>query len=433
MASPDHDESQPHSANDELDSLRARVTQLEARTPVRSRPRIRSVFAVLLILVTAVLTPLSAVAVWAKNDVSDTDRYVAMMKPLASDPDVQAALANRVTDAVMTHLDVHALLAEVAPADRPVLDKALGRLSGPLTTGLTNFVHGTVEKFVTSDAFEKVWVALNRDAHAAAVKALTGSGGGAVKLTNDTVVIDLAPVIDRVKQLLVDHGLTIAAKIPEIHTDFTVLTSDAIGKAKKGFRLLQLAGFWLPVVTLVLAAGGVLLAVRRRRALVTAALAIAVGGAVLGLALWVFRAFYLDSLPDSVSQPAAGAVFDALVVQLRAVVRLVVTLGTVVALAAWLSGEGRAATRVKSMWNGGIGAVRDAAGITGGPVGAWVHRAKQWLNWTVVVVAAAVLLVWDRPTGLVTVWIALAALFALAVVEFLDDDSTPHMLPSPHA
>ncbi|MEU0834345.1 hypothetical protein [Streptomyces sp. NPDC005969] len=416
-----------------MDTLRARVTQLEARTPVRSRPHIRSVFAVLLILVAAVLTPLSAVAVWAKNDVGDTDRYVAMMKPLASDPDVQAALANRVTDAVMTHLDVHALLAEVAPADRPVLEKALGRLSGPLTTGLTNFVHGTVEKFVASDAFEKLWVALNRGAHAAAVKALTGSGGGAVKLTNDTVVIDLAPVIDRVKQLLVDHGLTIAAKIPEIHTDFTVLTSDAIGKAKKGFRLLQLAGFWLPVVTLVLAAGGVLLAVRRRRALVTAALAIAVGGAVLGLAVWVFRAFYLDSLPDSVSQPAAGSVFDALVVQLRAVVRLVVTLGTVVALAAWLSGEGRAATRVKSMWNGGIGAVRDAAGITGGPVGVWVHRAKQWLNWTVVVVAAAVLIVWDRPTGLVTVWIALAALFALAVVEFLDDDSTPHMLPEPHA
>lgn len=128
----------------------------------------------------------------------------------------------------------------------------------------------------------------------------------------------------------------------------------------------------------------------------------------------------------------AGSIFDALVSQLRAVVRLVVTLGTVVALAAWLSGEGRAATRVKAMWNGGIGAVRDAAGITGGPVGAWVHRAKPWLNWTVVVVAAAVLLVWDRPTGLVTVWIALAALFALAVVEFLDDDSTPHMLPSPH-
>lgn len=308
-----------------------------------------------------------------------------------------------------------------------MLDKALSKLNGPITTGISNFVHGTVEKFVASDAFATIWTDLNRAAQSAAVKALSGSGGGAVKLTDDTVTIDLAPVIDRVKQRLVDRGLGVAAKIPEVHTDFTVLTSDSVGKAQRWFRALQIIGFWLPLATLVLAAGGVLLAVRRRRALVTAALVVAAGAAVLGLALWVGRAFYLDSLPSGVSQPAAGSVFDALVGQMRALVRMVVTLGVVVALAAWLTGDGRAAGRVMAMWSGGIGAVRDAAGFTGGPVGRWVHRARRPLNWTVVVVAAAVLVAWDRPTGLVTVWIALCALFVLAVVEFLDDDSSPHL------
>ncbi|MER5275014.1 hypothetical protein ABT025_04545 [Streptomyces sp. NPDC002809] len=411
----------------ELEALRVRVAQLEARTPARHRLRLRSFFAVLLILVAAVLTPLSIVSSWASDVAGDTDRYVAMMDPLASDPHVQAAVTDRVTTAVMTHLDIDALLADVAPADRPVVDKALEKLGGPLTTGVTNFVHGTVEKFVTSDAFERLWSDLNRQAHASVVKALTGEGGGAVKLTDDTVTLDLAPVIDRVKQRLVDRGLTVAEKIPEIHTDFTVLTSDSVGKAKQAFRALELLGFWLPVFTLVLAAGGVLLAVRRRRALVTAALAAAAGAALLALGLWAGRAFYLDSLPSDVSQPAAGAVFDALAGYLRAGARLVVTVGAVVALAAWLTGGGRAATRVMAMWSGGIGAVRDAAGFTGGPVGRWVHRARRPLNWTVVVVAVAVLVAWDRPTGLVTVWIALCALFALAVVEFLDDDSTPHL------
>lgn len=411
----------------ELEALRARVAQLEARAPARSRLRPRSFFAVLLILVAAVLTPLSVLSSWASGVAGDTDRYVDMMEPLASDPDVQAAVTTRVTDAVMTHLNVDALLADVAPADRPVVDKALQKLGGPLTTGVTNFVHGTVERFVTSDAFERVWSNLNRQAHASVVKALTGEGGGAVKLAGDTVTLDLAPVIDRVKQRLVDRGLTVAEKIPEMHTDFTLLTSDSVGKAKKGFRALELLGFWLPVFTLVVAAGGVLLAVRRRRALVTAALAVAVGAALLGLGLWAGRAFYLDSLPPDVSQPAAGAVFDTLAGYLRAGVRLVVTVGAVVALAAWLTGSGRAASRVMAMWSGGIGAVRDAAGFTGGPVGRWVHRARRPLNWTVVVVAVAVLLAWDRPTGLVTVWIALCALFVLAVVEFLDDDSTPHL------
>ncbi|MFJ1891560.1 MULTISPECIES: hypothetical protein [unclassified Streptomyces] len=423
---PDHDRPKPPDEGAELAALRARVAELEARPPAR-RPRARSFLAVLLVLVAAVLTPLSIVSTWAKNQIGDTDNYVAMMAPLASDPDVRAAVTDRVTGAVMKHLDVKALLSDVSPADRPVLDKALSKLNGPLTTGMSDFVHGTVEGFVAGDAFARIWTDLNRTAQSATVKALSGSGGGAVKLTGDTVTIDLAPVVDRVKQRLVDRGLGIAAKLPEIHTDFTVMTSDSVGKAKKWFRALQLLGFWLPLVTLVLAAGGVLLAVRRRRALVTAALAVAAGAAVLGLAVWLGRAFYLDSLPSEVSQPAAGSVFDALVGRMRALVRLVVTLGVVVALAAWLTGEGRTATRVRAMWSGGIGAVRDAAGFTGGPVGRWVHRARRPLNWTVVVVAAVVLVVWDRPTDLVTVWIALCALFVLAVVEFLDDDSSPRM------
>jgi hypothetical protein len=430
---PDREDRPPSDASDQIAELRARVAQLESGGPTRPRPRhhLRSFFAGLLIVLVAILTPLSAVATWASDIVGDTDRYVATMKPLASDPDVQAAVTNRVTNVVMENIDLKTLLSDVAPADRPRLEKALGRLSGPLTSGLSGFVHNTVQKFVSSDAFEKLWTGLNRRVHTAVDKALTGSGGGAVKLTNDTVTIDLAPVIGEVKQRLVDRGLGVASKIPDVHTDFTVMKSDSIGKIKKGFRLLQLMGVWLPILTLVLAAVAVLLAVRKRRAVVAAGIAIAVGAAILGIGLWAFRAIYLDGLPSGVSQPAAGAVYDALVRFLRTTVRMVITVGVLVALAAWLTGEGRAATRVMAMWRGGIGAVRDAAGLTGGPVGAWVHRAKSWLNWTVVAVSAVIMLVWDRPTGVVIVWIALCALIAFAVIEFLDDDGSPHLTATP--
>ncbi|MER5745852.1 hypothetical protein ABT097_21595 [Streptomyces sp. NPDC002225] len=421
----EHDRAGPSPDDGELAALRARVAALEAGGARHRPPRARAAFAVLLVLVATVLTPLGIVSTWAKNQIGDTGNYVAMMAPLASDPEVRAAVTDRVTGAVMQHLDVKTLLADVAPADRPALDRALATLSGPLTTGITGFVHGTVERFVSGDAFARIWTDLNRASQSAAVKALSGSREGAVRITDDTVTVDLAPVVDEVKQRLVDRGLKAAAKLPAVHTDFTVLTAPSVGRATMWFRALQLIGLWLPPVTLALAAGGVLLSVCRRRALVATALAVGAGAAVLGLALWLGRAFYLDSLPSGVSRPAAGAVFDALAGPMRVLVRLVVTLGVVVALAAWLTGRGRAATRVTAVWSGGIGAVREAAGFTGGPVGRWVHRARRPLNWTVVVVAGAVLLVWDRPTGLVTVWIALCALFALAVVEFLDDDSGP--------
>ncbi|MEV0090266.1 hypothetical protein [Streptomyces sp. NPDC050738] len=397
----------------ELVRLRARVAELER--PKQPRHRVRSAFAVVLILIAAVLTPLAAVAVWTSDEIGDTDRYVATMAPLASNPDIQAGVSNRVTTAVMEQIDVNDLLAEVAPDDRPKLDILIKQVGKPLTSGLTNFVHSIVERFVSSDAFATIWTALNRAAHKAVDKALTSDKG-------NKVTIDLAPVIDQVKDRLVDNGLGLASKIPEVHTSFTVVDSDAVGKARTGFRLLQIAGVWLPVLAVLLAVGGVLLAVRKRRAAITAALLVGGGALVLGLGLVIGRSIYLDKLPDTVSEPAAAAIFDTVVQFLRTSVRMVAVLGAVVALGAWLTGPGRWAVRAREMWTGGIGAVRGAAGVDTGAAGRWVRTKRTWLNWGVVAVAVVVFLVWSRPTGLVVLVIALLTLLALAVVEFLAAD-----------
>ncbi|MFF3562227.1 hypothetical protein ACFYXS_19525 [Streptomyces sp. NPDC002574] len=420
----------------DLAELRARLAALEAREAREAQVRdagpatggrrhhhpVRAFFSALLIVLACVLVPLSALAVWVNSQIGDTDRYVATVAPLASDRDVQDAAAERITGAVMQHVDLKSLLDEVAPADRPRLDTLLNRLSGPLTSGLQSLVHTTAERVVRSEAFRTVWVEANRRIHATVDKALTGEGGGAVRLTNDTVAIDLAPVIDQVKQRLVDAGLTVAGKIPQIHTDFTVVRSEKVGKIRTGFRLLQLVGFWLPILAVVLAAVGVLLAVRRRRSLVAAALGFAGAALVLGLALTVFRTIYLDALPASVSQPAAATVYDTLIRFLRATVRAVIVLGLVVALGAWLSGPGRYAVRVRGVWESVLGAAGDAAGGAGmrtGPVGPWLDRHKVLVAWIVVAAAGLVLAFWSYPTGWVVVGLALAVVLVLAAVEFL--------------
>ncbi|MFG3309283.1 hypothetical protein [Streptomyces wuyuanensis] len=414
----------------DLEQLRARIAALEAREQPPARPprhRMRSALAAVLIVIGCVLAPLSAVATWAKSEVGDTDRYVATVAPLASDPDVQAAVANRVTNVVMEHIDLPALLEDVAPADRPRLDALIGRLGGALENAVRSFVQSRTQDIVASDAFQRIWTDANRRIHAAVDKALTGSGGGAIELTDNAVKIDLAPVIEQVKQRLVNEGLTVAEKIPEIHTDFTVLQSEDVGRVKTGFRLLQLAGTWLPIVAVVLIAAGVLLSAHRRKALVAAALGVAVATALLGAGLTVFRLIYLDSLPKGVSQPAATSVFDALVRFLRTTIRNIVMLGVVVALAAWLTGPGRYAGLVRQLWTSGIAATRataNRAGLRTGPVGPWVRRFRTWITWVLVAVAVLVYILWSYPTAWVVVGLALALLFALAIVEFLaqDDD-----------
>ncbi|MFF5920745.1 hypothetical protein ACFY8C_20735 [Streptomyces flavochromogenes] len=408
----------------ELAALRARVAALEGEAAARPAPRHRgrSFLAAVLIVIGCLLVPLGIVAAWTSDIVGDTDRYVATVAPLASDADVQAAVANRVTGAVMEHIDLEALLEGVAPEQRPLLAKALGKLGGSLESAVSSFVHDKAQDVVASDAFETVWTDANRAVHTALVRALTGSGDGAVQINNDTVTVDLAPVIERVKERLVDAGLTVAAKIPEVHTDFTVVKSEDIGKVKTGFRLLQVMGLWLPVIAVLLVVAGVLLSTHRRRTVIASAIGVAVAALVLGIALTVFRTVYLNALPDTVSQPAAGSVYDALIHFLRTTVRMVVTLGLVVALAAWLTGPSRPAVVVRRMWNSGIDATRgaaDRAGLKTGPVGPFARRYRTWITWILVALAVLVYVLWDHPTGWVVVGLALALLFAFAVVRFL--------------
>ncbi|MEV6793674.1 hypothetical protein AB0M87_17095 [Streptomyces sp. NPDC051320] len=381
------------------------------------RHRVRACFAVLLIVLAALLTPVSVVAVWAHDEIGDADRYVDTMQPLAANRAVQGTVTDRVTDAVMRHINVDALLGAVAPADRQELREAIGPPGEPLTTGLRNVVHSAVGSLVAGPAFRTVWSRLNRTTHASVVHALAGSKG-------KKVTVDLAPVVESAKERLDDSGVTAATKIPEVHARFTVLEPDAVGPARTGFRLVRIAGVWLPVVTLLLAAGGVLLATRRRRALIAAALALAGGALLLDFGLMAFRALYPDRLPDVVPRPAALAVFDALVALVRTGIRMVVVAGGVVALGGWLGGPGSWPTRARAVWTGGIGAARAAAGLRPGPRWVWVSRATTWLNWLVLIGALAVYLLWDSPAPLVTAVIALCAPAVMAVVELLAGDGT---------
>jgi hypothetical protein len=428
----------------ELERLRARVAELEAdraaleaeraalaadRAALKPgrppRHRLRSLAAALLIVLGCVLAPLSLVAAWSADLVGDTDRYVDTVAPLAADRDVQNAAADLVTHAVMGHLDLPALLQGVPPDQRPLVDKALGRLGDSLESAVASFVHDKARAVVASGVFDRIWTEANRRIHGAVDEALTGGGDGTVTLDDETVTVDLGPVVEQVKQRLVDSGMTVAANIPRVHIRFTVVESEDIGKARTYFRLLRLAGFWLPVLAVLLVAAGVLLAAHRRRTLITAALCFALAALVLGVALTVFRGVYLDSLPSGVSRPAAGSVYDTLTRYLRAAVRTVVALGVVVATAAWLAGPGRRARGTRQIWHAGIGAARGTAGRLGmrtGPVGPFAHRFRPWITWLLVAGAVLAYALWPYPTGWVVVGLALALLFALTVLDFLAEE-----------
>ena len=100
-----------HDERAELESLRAQVAELREEVsrvdtdsahprvtkPARRRTWPRTTVGYILIALAALLAPLAVVSVWARSQVTDTDRYVETVAPLASDPAVQAAVTTNIT------------------------------------------------------------------------------------------------------------------------------------------------------------------------------------------------------------------------------------------------------------------------------------------------------------------------------------------------
>lgn len=268
-------------------------------------PRVRSALSAALIALACLLAPLGALSGWATYGIGDSARYEATMAPLASDTDVREAIASAVTDGILREVHVGA----------------------PLQGPVNHFVRDAVRSFTRTPAFRTAWQAANRAAHDAVMRALHSD-------REEAVTIDLAPVAERVKsQLTVEH-MPLANRIPIEHTEITVLPSEDLSQLRKGFHVLEFAGFWLPVAAAVLAVTGILVAVCRRRAVLATGLGTALGAALLGVAITVGRRLTLAGLPPGMTPGAAGAVYDALTGTLRLVSWGLLALGSAVALIA---------------------------------------------------------------------------------------------------
>ncbi|MFC4787204.1 hypothetical protein ACT8ZV_22195 [Nocardioides sp. MAHUQ-72] len=430
------------SQTQDVEVLRARIAELEARlataeAPPEEKHHVRGLSAVagVLVVLACVLAPLSVTSVWASRVISDTDQYVKTVAPLIDDPGVQAALADQVTQAVLDNIDVERVTSgtlDALAAQKgvpPAVSSAIPGLQIALVNGINGFVADQVDKIIASDQFAQVWDQVNRVAHEQIVVLLSGEQGGAVTAQGDSVTLNLGPVVDEVKSRLVAQGFTLAEKIPTVDKTFVLVQSSSVTKVQWAYSALEKLGTWLPFIAVALLVGGVLLARDRRRALLRGGLGIAAAMILLGVALAVARTWYVNETPGNVLTPeAAGSVFDTLVRFLRTGLRAVGVLGLVLAFTAFLSGPSTAAARTRHAFTHGIGSVRgsaEAAGWHTGRLGTWTWAHRTALRLTAAILGGVVLMFWNQPTGWVVVGIALVVVLVLAVIEFLARPPAP--------
>src|SRR6266576_6513302 len=407
--------------------------------PARRRRGWRTPVAALLIILGCVLAPLSVVAVWTANQVSDTSRYVANVEPLIKEPALQNALTTKLTSEIVTRLNVKGLADQAAAA---LSQKGLTRIggllrgvSGSLASGVQGFVHSSIHKIITGPRMANAWAQVNRVASQQLVAVLSGSGGknGAIGVSNGQVTLDIAPLEAVAKQDLVARGLTIAGKIPIVHATVALFPSKNLVKAQKAYRLINDLKIVLPILTLVLLGLGVLAARGHRRALIGAGLGFAASMLALGAGLAIARAIYLGSVPASVSADAAAAAFDILVRFIKTALRTLLVVGLIVAAGAFFAGPSAAAVRTRSAFSSGFGRMRrggESAGLSTGPVGTWTYTHRRPLRIGAVALAALIFVFWGQPTAAVTIVIAILLLVTLGLIELIGRPP-PQPTPTP--
>jgi hypothetical protein len=289
---------------------------------------------------------------------------------------------------------------------------------------VNSFVHDQVAKIVASPQFVQAWDAANRAGHKQLVTALTGKDEGAVKVgTDGTVSIDLGELITTVKAQLVANGFTIASAIPQVDAQFVLFQSDDLAKAQSAFRALNTMAWLLPLLVLVLFVGAVFLAPSRRLGVLGVGVTAVVAMAVALIALSVGRIIYLDQLPpDVMPNGLAGTTFDILTRFLQQGLRTILFFGLVTAAVALLAGPSRGAVAIRGWWVGGLGAANQwlrSIGVRTEPAAGWVESNALLLRIILVVVGVGVLLLWDYPTPKVAVWLTIAVVVGLAVIDFL--------------
>ena len=382
--------------------------------------------------VAALLAPLSVLATWASGQIQDTDRYLATVAPLASDPDVQAAVAARVEEVIFSYLDLDAAIDEVVPAlegrgCRPGPPPRWMRSPARSRPGIRSFVRDRIDALVASDAFEQAWVEANRTAHEELVAALTGRDRRSRReSTAATVSVNLAVLINTVKEQLVDAGFAIADRIPEVAATFTIVQSEDLGKLQKLLGFLDDLSTWLPVVGLGLLAAAVLIARDRRadgarRGPRGGRLDAAAGG---DPQRHPARSTSTPS-PRAAPRPPPGAVYDQLVSFIRLALRGVLVVALTVAVVAWFSADrgagasARAGLVERASRHCGAAAPAPACRPDGSVRSSAQYRGP--IRLAVVGFAAVGYLAQDHPTGGTALTFVLVTAVVLLVLEVLAD------------
>ncbi len=411
------------------DSTSSDVTTAEEAPAQAKKPkarRSRQVISWVLIVLAALLIPVSVISTWAIRTVTNTDHYVETMAPLARNTAITNQLATKATDELFSTHIVQDKIAGLLPAKaKPILV--------PITNEVKQYVHGVALKFFQSPQFGKLWDALNRHTHEAVVDVLEGKTSPLLERVEKggQIAVNVSPALNNIIDKLNQKGITLFNPLKAISSNsdkglgLTIVTKDQVHKYSALFNTIVQLGWAVPIAAVVIGLASILVAVDRRKALLRASLGVGLVTLLFLAALSTGRNFFLNEASGhNLHREVAAAVWDTLLRFLKTDFRWMLLVALIVALLAWVFGPARYAVWIRDhvvrgvRWTGAqskelsAGAGRAARGSDGARnTGGWIVEHVNALRILGVAVAALFLLFGGNLTG----WSLLVILIVLLV------------------
>jgi hypothetical protein len=398
--------------------LRAENERLKAEVEGKAAKRhtgLRWTGAVLLLLIGLLLFALAVPTVWINRTIMNTDQWVATVGPLAQDPAIQNAVADKLSNALFAKVDVEAQI-------RSLLPTALAPVAAPVAAQVQTYADKLITDVVRSDQFSTVWTATMRTTQQAFVAAIKGGKpGGAVSTTNGVITLNTEAFLAAAQERLASTriaGLTGFIPWDKFPASFVLYESPRLAQAQTAFGLFNSLVWILPFLALLFLALALWVAPNTRRAWLWLGVGLTIvtllpfEALVFGKTAFINAAYNTAQIPND----AAQAFFDIVFKLLMTMQTTAITVGLVVILIAFFGGPSKLALWFRHAIARGLALARGDAHF--GAFGGFVTANKAALRIGAVALGVIVDVLSAPLTPGFVIWTAVFVGLAVVLIEF---------------
>jgi hypothetical protein len=258
----------------------------------------------ILIFLGAILLILANVAFWAYFTLLNTPGWVAAVGPLSKDPAVAGLVSQYAVGQLFDGVDVQGFAEEALPSELQIL-------AGPLTMGLEQLAGDAATRLIMTNAFNDVWVAVNRTGHGIVMDILKGRGDR-VYFQEGDLVLDFSDELSAVSGFLEDQlGVQELELFPQAEGGRLVLMSSYwVAVLQEVVSYLTAIGLLLPLLTLMAFGVAVWVSLWRRQTVIWIGSVMAVAMLISLIVFSGVRSSVMVSIQDPLLRELGRAIIN---------------------------------------------------------------------------------------------------------------------------